>query len=32
MFDAIALILAMLAAFVGMRWAYAHADLAVGAM
>jgi hypothetical protein len=31
-FDAIALVLALLAAFIGMRWAYANADLAVGAM
>ena len=32
MFDAIALMLALLEAFIGMRWAYANADLAVGAM
>jgi len=31
-FDAIALILATLAAFLGTRWAYANADLSVGAM
>lgn len=31
-FDGVVLILAMLAAFLGMRWAYANADLAVGAM
>lgn len=31
-FDAIALLVALLAAFVGMRWAYANADLAVGTM
>jgi hypothetical protein len=31
-FDVIALTLALSAAFVGMRWAYANADLAVGAM
>ena len=32
LFDAMALVLALLAAFIGMRWAYANADLAVGAM
>ena len=31
-FDAIALILAAFAAFLGTRWAYANADLSVGAM
>ena len=31
-FDAIALLVALLATFVGMRWAYANADLAVGTM
>ena len=31
-FDVVALMLAMIAAFLGMRWAYANADLAVGTM
>ena len=31
-FDTIALLVALLAAYIGMRWAYATADLAVGAM
>jgi hypothetical protein len=31
-FDTIALGFALLAAFIGMRWAFANADLAVGAM